>query len=47
MNQIDLFKRYPLETQDECFFNLIDTARDTTFGKKYSFADIDNVDTFK
>lgn len=47
MNQIDLFKRYPLETQDECFFNLIDTARDTAWGKKYEYASIDNVDTFK
>jgi hypothetical protein len=47
MNQIELFMRYPLETQDESFFNLIDTARDTEWGKKFDYTEIHSVDTFK
>lgn len=40
INQIDKFKKYPIEVQQELFFELVKAAKKTDFGKKYGFSDI-------
>lgn len=40
IHQIDLFKKYPQEVQQEVFHNLIETAKNTEFGKEFHFKDI-------
>jgi len=45
-HQIELFLKYPNEVQNELLLNLIETAKDTQFGKKYDFASIENYTTF-
>ena len=47
IHQIEFFKKYPLEVQKDLFFELIDTAKDTEFGRKYFFRNIQNLDDFK
>lgn len=45
-HQIELFLKYPSEVQNELLRNLIHTAKDTEFGKKYEFSSIKNYQTF-
>lgn len=45
--QIDLFKQYPIETQNEWLYNLVSTAKETEFGKAYGFASINSYQDFK
>jgi len=40
IHQIDLFRKYPHDVQSELFNNLIQTAKTTSWGKKYGYADI-------
>jgi hypothetical protein len=47
IHQIDLFRKYPLEVQNELFTNLIQTAKDTEWGKKYQFSSIKSYQDFK
>ncbi|MBS0001367.1 MAG: GH3 auxin-responsive promoter family protein, partial [Cyclobacteriaceae bacterium] len=47
MHQIALFRKYPNEVQDELFQKLIETARDTQFGREHNFASINNVQQFR
>ena len=47
LHQIDLFRKYPHEVQNECFSKLISAAKDTEFGKKYKFSKIKNVNDFR
>jgi GH3 auxin-responsive promoter len=47
IHQIELFKKYPLEVQDEVFKKLISTARYTEFGQRYAFDDLVNYEDFK
>jgi hypothetical protein len=47
IHDIDLFRKYPHEVQEELFQNLISTAKGTEFGKKYGFGDIKSVKTFQ
>lgn len=44
LNQIDLFCKHPVETQQETFFNLIKKAKDTEWGKKYDYKSLLNKD---
>ena len=39
IHDIDLFRKYPHEVQAELFQNLISTAKDTAWGKKYGYSD--------
>ncbi|WP_162429076.1 GH3 auxin-responsive promoter family protein [Pontibacter pudoricolor] len=39
IHDIDLFRKYPHEVQNELFQNLISTAKGTEWGKKYGYAD--------
>ncbi len=47
VHQIDLFKKYPYEVQQEVLHHLIETARYTEFGKKHAFQQIKTRQDFK
>lgn len=47
LHQIDLFRRFPNEVQEETLFKLIDKACDTYFGKKHNFRDIKTIVDFQ
>ncbi len=38
IHQIELFLKYPIDVQDELLMRLVDTAKDTRFGKIYGFS---------
>lgn len=46
MHQIELFIKYPYEVQQECFRRLLDTAKDTDWGRKYGYASINSMEEF-
>ena len=46
IHQIELFIKYPIEVQQDVFKYLINTAKNTEFGKSHGYADIDTVDKF-
>ena len=43
---MELFKKYPLEVQNELFEKLLKQAKDTEYGKKYDFASISSQTQF-
>ena len=47
IHQIELFKKYPYEVQDEMLKRLLSTARDTEFGQKYAFDDLMHYEDYK
>ena len=47
VHQIELFKKYPNEVQEEWFFDLISTAQATEWGKKYDYESITSPEEFK
>jgi hypothetical protein len=47
IHDIDLFRKYPHEVQNELFQNLISTAKGTEWGKKYGYADGISVQEFQ
>lgn len=47
MYQIDMFLKHPIETQQEVFHNLINTASNTLWGKKYVYEEIESVQKFQ
>ena len=44
---MELFLKYPNEVQLELLHVLLETARNTEFGKQYDFSSIHNYETFK
>ncbi|WP_192823775.1 GH3 auxin-responsive promoter family protein [Rufibacter sp. LB8] len=46
-HQIDLFRKYPHDVQQEVFSNLINTAKNTAWGKQYGYADQLSVKEFQ
>ena len=46
IHQIDLFKKYPVEVQNETLNHLLKSAQNTEFGKKYDFKTIKNENDF-
>lgn len=46
-HEVELFMKYPLEVQDELLTNLIDKAKNTTYGCKYNFAEIKNAEQYR
>jgi len=46
IHQIELFKKYPHEVQEELFKKLIYTARDTEWGNKYDYRSIKSIQSF-
>ncbi len=47
IHQIELFKKYPHDVQDEVLKKLIGFARYTDFGQKYAFDDLINYEDYK
>ncbi len=47
IQQIELFLKYPLEVQEECFQNLLHTARHTVWGKQYGYGEISSREEFR
>ena len=47
IHQIELFRKYPIEVQEEWFERLIQQGKDTTFGKKYNFEKISSYEDFQ
>ncbi|MBN2350919.1 MAG: GH3 auxin-responsive promoter family protein [Bacteroidales bacterium] len=45
--QIDLFRKYPFNVQQETLFKLINKATDTLWGEKYDFKSINNIKEFQ
>ncbi|MCU0370952.1 MAG: GH3 auxin-responsive promoter family protein [Bacteroidales bacterium] len=47
IHQIELFVKYPHDVQAELFRRLINTAKDTEWGRKYDYKSIETVEQFK
>jgi len=47
IHQIELFKKYPHEVQQEWLKRLLSNAEDTEWGQYYDFQSIDSVDKFR
>ena len=45
--QIDLFRKYPFDIQQETLFKLLNKAAESEWGKKYDFASIDSIEEFQ
>jgi hypothetical protein len=47
LHQIDLFRKYPLEVQNELFERMLQHAAKTEFGLSHGFSDIHSYDAFR
>jgi hypothetical protein len=47
LHQIDLFRKYPLEVQNELFERMLLNASKTEFGKEHRFTDIHSYEAFR
>ncbi|MEK6477000.1 GH3 auxin-responsive promoter family protein [Catalinimonas sp. 4WD22] len=47
IHQIELFLKYPHDVQREVFVNLIDTAKNTVYGKTHHFSDINSFQDYQ
>ena len=47
LHQIELFKQYPFNVQEETLFKLVQKAKDTEWGKKFSYDKIQTVEDFQ
>jgi len=47
MHQIELFMKYPFDVQNDCFKMLISSAKNTEWGKRYDYKNINNEEQFK
>ena len=47
LNQIDLFKKYPVETQNETLHQLLVKAGTTEWGQKYNYASISSIKDYQ
>jgi hypothetical protein len=47
VTQIDLFRKYPKQVQEECFARLIQKAISTEWGKKYKYNSIEKISDFQ
>lgn len=47
LKQIDLFRKYPVETQKEIFRRLLEKASNTEWGRKYRYASITSVKDYQ
>jgi hypothetical protein len=47
INQIELFKKYPVETQEEILYKLLTRAANTEWGIKYDYSTINSVHEFQ
>lgn len=47
IHQIELFLKYPYDVQSEWLKKLVNTARDTQWGKKHHYHEINNINDFR
>ncbi|MFZ0282830.1 MAG: GH3 auxin-responsive promoter family protein, partial [Bacteroidales bacterium] len=47
LNQIELYKKYPAEIQQETLFNILKSAEQTEWGKKYDYKSITSVKDYQ
>ena len=47
IHQIELFIKFPHDVQNELLLKLLDTAKNTEWGKKYDFENIKTYNDFK
>lgn len=47
LHQIELFKQYPFNVQEETFLKLIQKAKDTEWGRKYEYSKIQSIEDFQ
>ncbi len=47
IHQMELFMKYPHDVQEELFKKLISEAKNTEFGKKYGFSEIENYQQYR
>lgn len=47
LHQIELFRRFPFEVQQETLFKLIEKGKDTEYGKRYDFSGIKSIQEFQ
>lgn len=47
LHQIDLFKKYPFDVQQEVFFRLIEQASKTTWGIQYGYESIHSIEDYQ
>ena len=47
LHEIDLFRRFPCEVQEEQILDMISKAQDTEFGKEYNFSEIKTIEQFQ
>lgn len=47
IHQMELFMKHPIDVQSEVLINLIDTAKNTEWGKKYDYKSIKNYQDYK
>ncbi len=47
VSQVENYRKNPIEVQNKVFSNLINTAKNTEWGKKYSYSDIKSYHSFK
>lgn len=47
MHQIELFIKYPIDVQQEWLSSLLSSAKQTEYGSKYNFSEINNYEAFR
>src|SRR5690606_41780105 len=47
MRQIESFMTHPIETQENVLFDILSHARNTEYGNKFGFNEINTYDTFQ
>jgi len=47
INQIEIFKKYPFETQQETLYQLLAKAAKTEWGKKYDYHSIASIKEYQ
>ncbi len=47
INQIELFRKYPVNVQRDVFFKLLERSKNTYWGKKYNYKNIKTFEEFK
>jgi hypothetical protein len=47
ISQIELFKKYPVETQKETIYRLLAKASATEWGKRYDYASVNSIKEYQ
>src|SRR5665647_500192 len=47
INQIDLFRKYPAETQQEVLMKLLTRSRDTLWGREHGYSSVSGYEQFR